>query len=82
MDPLKRFNSKNRVTDIGKQQEVSLAHLVREVDVQSSHPSSSPHRHRFGFYCLKNHFPYCIPFKNIGKNSKDSNPLKNWQTIF
>jgi hypothetical protein len=28
---------------------VSLAHLAREVDVQPSHPDSSPHRREFGF---------------------------------
>jgi hypothetical protein len=30
-------------------QEVSLTHLVREVDVQPSHPGSSPHGRRIGF---------------------------------
>jgi hypothetical protein len=48
--------------------EVSLAHLVREVDVQPSHPGSSPHGCRFGFLLFKNKtrcrgFPYCISFK-------------------
>jgi hypothetical protein len=35
-------------------QEVSLAHLAREVDVQPSHPGSSPHRREFGFLFSKN----------------------------
>jgi hypothetical protein len=53
------------------QQEVSLSHLAREVDVQSSHPGSSPHRREFGFLFSKNQyrcrgFPYRISFrKNI-----------------
>jgi hypothetical protein len=32
---------------------VSLAHLVSEVDVQPSHPGSSPHGRKFGFLLLK-----------------------------
>jgi hypothetical protein len=32
-----------------KCEEVSLAHMVREVDIQPSHPGSSPHGCRFGF---------------------------------
>jgi hypothetical protein len=35
-------------------EEVSLAHMVREVDVQSNHPGSSLHGHIFGFLLLKN----------------------------
>jgi hypothetical protein len=34
-------------------EEVSLAHLVREVDVQPSHPGSSLHRCEFGFLFFK-----------------------------
>jgi hypothetical protein len=44
--------------------EVSLAHMVRKVDVQPSHPGSSPHGRGFGFLLLKKHhrgFPYRIP---------------------
>jgi hypothetical protein len=48
--------------------EVSLAHLAREVDVQPSHPGSSPHRHEFGFLFSKKQnryrgFSYRISFK-------------------
>jgi hypothetical protein len=51
-----------------KNQEVSLAHLVREVDVQPSHPGSSPHRREFGFLFSKKQnrcrgFPYRISFQ-------------------
>jgi hypothetical protein len=47
---------------------VSLAHLVRQVDVQSSHPGSNLHGHRIGFLLFKkkNHcrgFSYRISFK-------------------
>jgi hypothetical protein len=50
------------------QKEVSLAHLAREVDVQPSHPGSSPHIREFGFLFSKNQnrcrgFPYRISFK-------------------
>jgi hypothetical protein len=53
---------------IGKIQEVSLAHLAREVDVQPSHPGSSPHRREFGFLFSKNQnrcrgFPYRISYQ-------------------
>jgi hypothetical protein len=48
-------------------QEVSLAHLVREVDVQPSHPGSSLQRHEFGFLFQKTKrcrgFPYRISFQ-------------------
>jgi hypothetical protein len=36
-----------------KPREGSLAHLVREVDVQPSHPGLSLHGHRFGFLFFK-----------------------------
>jgi hypothetical protein len=44
--------------------------LAREVDVQPSHPGSSPHRREFGFLFSKNQdrcrgFPYRISFKKI-----------------
>jgi hypothetical protein len=57
------------------QQEVSLSHLAREVDVQSSHPGSSPHGHEFGFLFSKNQnrcrgFPYRISFKKTFINKK------------
>jgi hypothetical protein len=50
------------------QKEVSLAHLAREVDLQPSHPGSSPHRREFGFLFSKNQnrcrgFPYRISFQ-------------------
>jgi hypothetical protein len=35
--------------------EVSLAHMVKEVDVQPSHPGSSLYGRRFGFLLLKKH---------------------------
>jgi hypothetical protein len=49
-------------------QEVSLAHLAREVDVQSSHLGSSPHRREFGFLFSKTKIvvgasPTAFPFK-------------------
>jgi hypothetical protein len=41
--------------------------MVREVDIQPSHPGSSSHRQKFGFLLLfKKHcmgFSYRIPFK-------------------
>jgi hypothetical protein len=37
--------------------EVSLTHLVREVDVQPSHPGSNPHGRRSGFLLFKNKNP-------------------------
>jgi hypothetical protein len=48
--------------------EVSVAHLIREVDVQSSLPGSSFQEREFGFLLFKNKitvgaFPYRIPFK-------------------
>jgi hypothetical protein len=50
--------------------EVSLAHLAREVDVQPSHPDSSPHRREFGilFFFKKTKIavgasPTAFPFK-------------------
>jgi hypothetical protein len=48
-------------------EEVSLAHFAREVDVQPSHPGSSPHIREFGFLFSKNQnrcrgFPYRISF--------------------
>jgi hypothetical protein len=48
--------------------------LAREVDVQPSHPGSTPHIIEFGFLFTKNKigcrgFPYCISFqKNISKD--------------
>jgi hypothetical protein len=49
-------------------EEVSLAHLAREVDVQPCHPGSSPHRREFGFLFSKNKIdvgvsPNAFPFK-------------------
>jgi hypothetical protein len=48
-------------------EEVSLAHLVQEVDVQPSHLGSSPHRREFGFLFPKKKrcrgFPYRISFQ-------------------
>jgi hypothetical protein len=51
-------------------EEVSLAHLVREVDVQPSHPGSSLHRCEFGFLFSKKKnkiavgaSPTAFPFK-------------------
>jgi hypothetical protein len=47
----------------------SLAHLVREVDVQPSHPGSSLHGREFGFLFSKKKknrcrgFPYRISFQ-------------------
>jgi hypothetical protein len=45
--------------------EVSLAHLVREVDVQPSYPGSSLQRREFGFLLKKRcrGFPYRISFQ-------------------
>jgi hypothetical protein len=46
--------------------EVSLAHLVREVDVQPNHPGSSLQRREFGFLFKKKRcrgFPYRISFQ-------------------
>jgi hypothetical protein len=34
-------------------EEVSLAHLVRKVEIQPNHPGSSPHGCRFGFLLLQ-----------------------------
>jgi hypothetical protein len=54
---------------IATKKEVSLAHMVRKVDVQPSHLGLSPHGCRFGFLLLKKHckgFPYRISFKKKG----------------
>jgi hypothetical protein len=48
-------------------EEVSLVHLVREVDIQPNNTGPSSHSLRFGFLLFKKDhckgFPYRIPFK-------------------
>jgi hypothetical protein len=59
--------------------EVSLSHMVREVDVHPSHQGSSLHERRFGFLLLKKHcrgFPYHIPSKTR-KHMEKLDPLPN-----
>jgi hypothetical protein len=68
---------KNRVCLLQKKfEEVSLAHLVREVDVQPSHPGSSLQRREFGFLFKKNAVgasPTAFPLKK--RNLLGSNHL-------
>jgi hypothetical protein len=50
---IKIASLKDNTTQVVNGQEVSLAHLAREVDVQPSHPGSSPHRRELGFLFSK-----------------------------
>ena len=68
-----------KITQRTLEQEVSLASLVREVDVQLNHPGLNPHGCRFGFLLFKkNHcrgFPIQQSFqKNLEQVLKQQFP--------
>jgi hypothetical protein len=56
-----------------KKKEVNLAHFVREVDVQSSHPGSSPHWCRFGFILFQKIYVVGLPLPHHFKKSSMNN---------